>query len=104
MQKKMVQKNRWLIALSAVGIHICIGSVYAWSVYTKPIQAAMNWSLTEITITFSVAIFFLGLSAAVMGKFVENRGPRVAATLAAVLFGLGTVGSGFAILLGSKLA
>jgi len=104
MQKEMVKKNRWLIALSAVGIHICIGSVYAWSVYTKPIQAAMNWSLTEITITFSVAIFFLGLSAAVMGKFVENRGPRVAATLAAVLFGLGTIGSGFAILLGSKLA
>ena len=95
-------KNRWLIALSAVGIHICIGSVYAWSVYTKPIQKAMGWTLTDVTITFSVAIFFLGLSAAIMGKFVENRGPKVSAALAAVLFGLGTFGSGFAILAESK--
>ncbi len=95
-------KNRWLIALSAVGIHICIGSVYAWSVYTKPIQTAMNWSLTEVTATFSIAVFFLGLSAAVMGKFVETKGPRVSSFLATILFGLGTVGSGFAILYESK--
>lgn len=103
MQQQIKIKNRWLVALSAVGIHICIGSVYAWSVYTKPIQVAMQWSLTEVTITFSVAIFFLGLSAAVMGKFVETRGPRVAALLAAVLFALGNIGSGFAIIIESKI-
>ena len=103
MQQQIKIKNRWLVALSAVGIHICIGSVYAWSVYTKPIQVAMQWSLTEVTITFSVAIFFLGLSAAVMGKFVETRGPRVSALLAAVLFALGNIGSGFAIIVESKI-
>ncbi len=91
------------MALAAMAIHISIGSVYAWSVYVKPIQSTMNWTLTDVTITFSIAIFFLGLSAALMGKFVEHRGPKVAATLAAVLFGLGTVGSGLAIHLESKL-
>ncbi len=91
------------MALAAMAIHISIGSVYAWSVYVKPIQSTMNWTLTDVTITFSVAIFFLGLSAALMGKFVERKGPRVAATLAAVLFGMGTVGSGLAIHLESKL-
>ncbi len=91
------------MALAAMAIHISIGSVYAWSVYVKPIQSTMNWTLTDVTITFSIAIFFLGLSAALMGKFVERKGPRVAATLAAVLFGLGTVGSGLAIHLESKL-
>ncbi len=91
------------MALAAMAIHISIGSVYAWSVYVKPIQSTMHWTLTDVTITFSVAIFFLGLSAALMGKFVERKGPRVAATLAAILFGLGTVGSGLAIYLGSKL-
>ncbi|UPT77766.1 OFA family MFS transporter [Sulfurovum sp. XGS-02] len=96
-------KNRWFMALAAMAIHISIGSVYAWSVYVRPIQSTMNWTLTDVTITFSVAIFFLGLSAALMGKFVERKGPRVAATLAAVLFGLGTVGSGLAIHLESKL-
>ncbi len=96
-------KNRWFMAMAAMAIHICIGSVYAWSVYVNPIQTTMNWTLTDVTITFSVAIFFLGISAALMGKFVESKGPRIAATLAAVLFGLGTVGSGLAIYMESKI-
>lgn len=98
-----MNKNRWLMALSAVGVHICIGSVYAWSVYVKPIQSQMNWTLTDVTIAFSVAIFFLGLSAALMGKFVEKNGPKVSAIIAASLFGLGTMGSGLAILMESKM-
>ncbi|WP_019556467.1 L-lactate MFS transporter [Thiomicrorhabdus arctica] len=98
-----MQKNRWLMALAAVGVHICIGSVYAWSVYVNPIKEEMNWTLTDVTIAFSIAIFFLGLSAALMGKFVERNGPKVAAIIAAVLFGLGTAGSGLAILMESKL-
>jgi OFA family oxalate/formate antiporter-like MFS transporter len=98
-----MEKNRWLMALAAVGVHICIGSVYAWSVYVNPIKTEMNWTLTDVTIAFSVAIFFLGLSAALMGKFVERNGPRVAAILSAALFGLGTAGSGLAILMESKL-
>ena len=98
-----MNKNRWLMALSAVGVHICIGSVYAWSVYVKPIQTQMNWTLTDVTIAFSVAIFFLGLSAALMGKFVEKNGPKVSAIIAASLFGLGTMGSGLAILMESKM-
>lgn len=96
-------KNRWLMVTGAMAIHMCIGSVYAWSVYTNPIQTAMDWTLTDVTITFSIAIFFLGLSAALMGKFVEKKGPRVAATLAAVLFGLGTIGSGLAVAIESKI-
>lgn len=101
MEKKI--KNRWFMVMGAMAIHMCIGSVYAWSVYVNPIQSTMNWTLTDVTITFSVAIFFLGLAAALMGKFVEKNGPRVAATLAAVLFGLGTIGSGFAIAMESKI-
>ena len=56
-------RNRWLIALSAVGIHISIGSVYAWSVLTRPIMQQLGWSLSETTWAFSIAILFLGFSA-----------------------------------------
>ncbi|MFT8322253.1 MAG: OFA family MFS transporter [Bacillus sp. (in: firmicutes)] len=92
----MNNKNRWLIALSAVGIHISIGSVYAWSVFTKPLEAAYNWSLSSISWTFSIAILFLGLSAAFLGHFVEKYGPRASGTLCAFFFGIGMAGAGFA--------
>lgn len=65
-------KNRWLIALSAIGIHICIGSVYAWSVLTKPIMQAMGFTLKETTWTFSIAILFLGLSAGFWAITLKN--------------------------------
>lgn len=90
-------KNRWLIATSAVCIHLSIGSVYSWSVFTKPITAQLGWSLRDVQLTFSVAIFFLGLSAALFGHFVEKYGPRRAGTLASLMFGIGIAGSGLAI-------
>ncbi|MFS0654100.1 OFA family MFS transporter [Bacillus sp. 179-C3.3 HS] len=90
-------KNRWLIATSAVGIHLSIGSVYAWSVFTNPLHQAYQWSLTEISFTFSIAILFLGLSAAFMGHFVEKFGPRASGLFAACFFGIGMTGSGFAV-------
>ena len=55
-----MKRNRWLIALSAMGLHLCIGSVYAWSVLTKPIMESMGFTLKETTWTFSLAILFLG--------------------------------------------
>ncbi len=95
------KKNRWLIAASAVGIHISIGSVYAWSVYTKPLIAEFGWDLKDTQFTFSFAIFFLGLSAAFLGHFLEKHGPRKAGMLSALFFGVGIAGSGVAILLKS---
>lgn len=77
-------KNRWLIAASAVGIHISIGSVYAWSNFTNPLIEQFGWSTSQVQLTFSIAILFLGLSAAFMGHFVEKYGPRASGLLAAV--------------------
>lgn len=94
-------KNRWLIAASAVGIHLSIGSVYAWSVYTKPLIREFGWDLGDTQFTFSLAIFFLGISAAFLGHYLEKKGPRRSGLLAAVFFGIGIAGSGLAIKLES---
>ncbi|MBY6037625.1 OFA family MFS transporter [Fictibacillus nanhaiensis] len=90
-------KNRWLIALSAVGIHISIGSVYAWSNFTNPLIDKFGWSASQVQLTFSIAILFLGLSAAFLGHFVEKHGPKKAGMLAAIFFGIGIAGSGLAV-------
>ena len=92
-----MKRNRWLIALSAMGIQICIGSVYAWSVLTKPIMASMGFTLKETTWTFSLAILFLGLSAGFLGSFVQKIGPKKSGLLSTCFFGTGMFGTAAAM-------
>nr|WP_304528579.1 OFA family MFS transporter [Anaerovibrio sp. JC8] len=94
-------RNRWLIALAAVGIHISIGSVYAWSVLTRPIMEAMGFSLSATTWIFSIAILFLGTSAGFLGRFVEKHGPRKSGLMSMLFFGTGMLGSALALYLHS---
>ncbi|HNT29513.1 MAG TPA: OFA family MFS transporter [bacterium] len=94
-------RNRWFIALSAVGIHISIGSVYSWSVFSKPIMAKYGWSLSDVSLTFSIAIVFLGLSAAFLGRFVERRGPHVSGLVSTCFYACGLIGAGIALSIGS---
>lgn len=94
--------GRWLIPVAAVAIHICIGSVYAWSTFNRPIKALFPgdpWWFSPPYTTFSTALVLLGLSAAFGGTWVERRGPRAAATAAAILFGTGLLvgGAGLAL-------
>jgi MFS family permease len=94
--------NRWLIPVGAVAVHICIGSVYAWSTFNRPIHAIFPndpWWFSPPYTTFTMALLLLGLSAAFGGPWVERRGPRVAATTAAVLFGTGLVIGGVGLAL-----
>src|SRR5215469_11438252 len=92
--------NRWLIPVGAVAVHICIGSVYSWSTFNRPIQAifpnAPSWFSPPYT-TFTTALVLLGLSAAFGGPWVERRGPRVAATAAAIFFGVGLIIGGIGL-------
>jgi MFS family permease len=92
--------NRWLIPVGAVTVHICIGSVYAWSTFNRPIIALLPndpaWFRPPYT-TFTTALVLLGLSAAFGGPWVERRGPRIAATAAALFFGLGLLIGGIGL-------
>src|SRR5688500_1509644 len=85
-------QDRWDIPVGAVLVHVCIGSVYAWSTFNRPIQALFPdapWWFSPPYTTFTTALALLGLSAAFGGPWVERRGPRVAATAAALFFGAG---------------
>ena len=88
-------KNRWLIAASAVGIHASLGSVYAWSVFKNPFIQQFGWTQLQAGLPFGLAIFLLGMSAAVMGHVVEHRGPRYSGTLSTIFWVIGLLGAGF---------
>jgi MFS family permease len=98
--------NRWRIPVGAVAVHICIGSVYAWSTFNRPIQALFPqnpWWFSPPYTTFTTALVLLGLSAAFGGPWVERRGPRVAATVAALFFGTGLLLGGIGLALGQSV-
>ena len=97
----IMNKNRWLIALSTIAIHLSIGSVYAYSVFKIPMSDQLGWNSKEVSLSFTIAIAFLGLSAAFFGRLVEKWGPRKSATIAAILFSAGLLGAGLAISLES---
>ena len=91
------QYSRWLIPPAALAVHLCIGQAYALSVFNLPMtrligidhSAPEDWSLTTTVWIFNIAIFFLGASAAIFGKWVERAGPRKAMFVSAVCFGSG---------------
>ena len=89
------------MAAAAAGIHGSIGAVYAYSVYTKPLMAALGWRYEQVTLAFSLAIGCLGLSAAFLGRVIEQRGPRQAGMFAALCYGGGLMLAGLAVSLRS---
>jgi MFS family permease len=70
--------NRWLVPPAALAVHLCIGQVYATSVYKTALVSHFDVSQTRIGLVFSIAIVMLGLSAAVCGTWVDRSGPRKA--------------------------
>ncbi|MGZ8218883.1 L-lactate MFS transporter [Methylomagnum sp.] len=89
--------NRWLIPPAALAVHLCIGQVYAFSVFNEPLTRVLgvgssmpdDWKLTDIGWIYSLAIVFLGLSAAFGGSWLEKVGPRRTMLTAALCFGGG---------------
>jgi MFS family permease len=97
--------NRWLVPPAALAVHLCIGQAYAFSVFNRPLTHVIgitqstpaDWKLTTLGWIFSLAIVFLGLSAAFAGRWIEKVGPRVAMFTAACCFGGGFLISAFGV-------
>jgi len=89
--------SRWMVPPAALCIHLCIGQVYALSVFNRPLtrlegiteSTPNDWLLTEIGWMYTLAIVFLGLSAATFGRWVEEGGPRRAMFTAGICWSSG---------------
>lgn len=86
--------NRWLVPPAAIALHMCIGQIYGFSVFKKPLAQALgvtapttgDWSQPEVGLAFSIALAVLGVSAALFGKWVERTGPRFTMVVSALCF------------------
>src|ERR1700723_417682 len=97
--------DRFMVPPAALAVHLCIGQAYAFSTFNLPLtrligltqSAAGDWSLKDVGWIFSIAIVFLGSSAAVFGRWVERVGPRMSMFVAALCFGSGFIVSAIGI-------
>lgn len=81
--------NRWGIAVAAVCMQICLGAVYGWSVFKKPLMGTEHWAETAVQLNFTLAIFFLGVGTIIGGLWQDKVGPRKVATTAGIIYGVG---------------
>jgi OFA family oxalate/formate antiporter-like MFS transporter len=70
-------------------VQVGLGTVYAWSVYRRPLSDAFGWSITEVTLTFSLLILTAGFAAFLGGLWLRRSGPRRVAVCAGLLYGAG---------------
>src|SRR3984893_14847224 len=82
--------NRWVIAIAGVLMQIALGAVYAWSVFRVPLAKQFGWSIPEVTLTFTITIFVLGIAAFFGGLWLNRTGPRIVALTGGFLYGAGT--------------
>ena len=87
--------DRRIVAAAAVAMQAALGAVYAWSVFRTPL-APSGWSISQVTLTFTITILTLGFAAFPGGLWMAAAGPRVVGIAAGVLYGLGVFLAGFA--------
>jgi OFA family oxalate/formate antiporter-like MFS transporter len=84
-----MRTNRWGIAIAGVLLQIALGAVYAWSVFRVPLVKQFGWSISEVTLTFTISIFVVGFAAFFGGLWLNRRGPRIVALTGGFLYGAG---------------
>ncbi len=97
MSNENLMSKRWLVAIMGTLLQVCLGTVYAWSFFQKPVMAANNWTNSQAAWAFSLAIFFLGVAAAWGGINLPKFGPRKLAMTGGFLFGCGYLIGAYAL-------
>jgi len=85
----MNESRRWGIAVAAILVQMALGAVYAWSVFRVPLSKLFHSTISEVTLTFTIAIFVLGFAAFFGGLWLNRVGPRVVMLTGGLLYGCG---------------
>src|ERR1700678_3535075 len=85
----MTNNNRWGIAAAGFLMQMALGAVYAWSVFRVPLVKQFHWSIEEVTLTFTISIFVLGVSAFFGGLWLNKKARGFVALAGVFLYGLG---------------
>lgn len=101
MSDQNLESKRWFLAIAGVVIMLVLGTVYAWSVFVKPIVVAQGWETKVVQRVFMLIIGVIGVSAAFGGMLVDKKGPKFVAILGAIFYGVGVLLGGVALRAGN---
>jgi OFA family oxalate/formate antiporter-like MFS transporter len=87
--ESMNRFERWWIAVAGILLQMALGAVYAWSVFRVPLAKQFHWTISEVTLTFTIAIMVLGFASFFGGLWLKRVGPRVVAMTGGALYGSG---------------
>ena len=76
-ENSSLMKKRWLIAIAGVIVQLCLGTVYAWSIFKKPMMTAHGWSETTTQAAFIIQSLCFAVSVALGGILIDRKGPRI---------------------------
>lgn len=85
----MVQSRRWGIAFAGFLMQMALGAIYAWSVFKTPLIKQFHWTGAQVTLTFTICVFVIGIAAFFGGLWLNRSGPRIVALTGGFLYGLG---------------
>lgn len=100
MQQGNLEKKRWWIAAAAVVMQLCLGTVYAWSIFKRPMMMEHGWSETQTQGAFMIYAAVFALAVAFGGNLIDRKGPRIIGAAGGALFGAGLLLAGLANTLG----
>jgi len=91
----------WLVTFSGTGLNLALGVLYSWSVFGKQLTDALDkggfgWTKTQAALPYTIAIAFFAGMMVPAGRLQDKFGPRIVATIGAILTGLGLIVAGFA--------
>jgi OFA family oxalate/formate antiporter-like MFS transporter len=81
--------NRWRIASAAIVMQICLGVLYAWSVFRGPLSQAYGWDRTQTIVPYRTSILFFTLAMIIAGFWQDRKGPRLVGSIGGLLLGTG---------------
>lgn len=93
-------QGRWLLIPLGMGMLLCLGTVYSWSIFRKPLEAELNISATESLLPYTVVLLFYSMLMPIAGFYIPRLGPRTTAAVGGVIVGLGYILSSFASQIG----
>jgi MFS family permease len=93
-------KKGWIVTIAGIGMNLALGILYAWSMFSKQLTEAVDkggfgWTKTQATLPYTIAIACFAVMMVPAGRLQDRFGPRIVATIGALLCGLGLVGASF---------